>query len=235
MMMTRSGVAAFADAPRSVDARCARGESTTTTTMVFGVSTTTLVVMLGAGALALGPKDVPLVARFLGRIAGRAVSHVTHASRAFERAAADADVGSIRADIRASMRELRGVATEIEEGLNPLRAASGTLGREGRATTTTTMTNASRRTLGNEASHVRARQEASSASASLSMPVIPVSARALGATPSSGTFGSSGADILAASFKEREVAFKAMKLMKSGEIDAYLSSTRDGDGKTPVG
>ena len=205
--------------------------------MVFGMSTTTLVVMLGAGALALGPKDVPLVARFLGRIAGRAVSHVTHASRAFERAAADADVGTIRADIRASMRELRGVATEIEEGLNPLRAASGTLGREGRATTTTTTTtttNASRRTLGNDASHVRARQEASAA-ASLSIPVIPVSARALGATPSSGTFGSSGADILAASFKEREVAFKAMKLMKSGEIDAYLSSTRDGDGKTPVG
>ena len=204
--------------------------------MVFGMSTTTLVVMLGAGALALGPKDVPLVARFLGRIAGSAVSHVTHASRAFERAAADADVGTIRADIRASMRELRGVATEIEEGLNPLRAASGTLGREGRATTTTTTTttNASRRTLGNDASHVRARQEAS-ASASLSIPVIPVSARALGATPSSGTFGSSGADILAASFKEREVAFKAMKLMKSGEIDAYLSSTRDGDGKTPVG
>ena len=204
--------------------------------MVFGVSTTTLVVVLGAGALALGPKDVPLVARFLGRIAGRAVSHVTHASRAFERAAADADVGTIRADIRASMRELRGVATEIEEGLNPLRAASGTLGREGRATTaTTTMTtNGSRQTLGNDVSHVRARQEAS-ASAALSMPVIPVSARALGATPSSGTFGSSGADILAASFKEREVAFKAMKLMKSGEIDAYLSSTRDGDGKTPVG
>ena len=206
--------------------------------MVFGMSTTTLVVMLGAGALALGPKDVPLVARFLGRIAGRAVSHVTHASRAFERAAADADVGTIRADIRASMRELRGVATEIEEGLNPLRAASGTLGREGRATTattaTTTTTNGSRRTLGNDASHVRAHQEAS-ASAALSMPVIPVSARSLGATPSSGTFGSSGADILAASFKEREVAFKAMKLMKSGEIDAYLSSTRDGDGKTPVG
>jgi Sec-independent protein translocase protein TatA len=204
--------------------------------MVFGMSTTTLVVMLGAGALALGPKDVPLVARFLGRIAGRAVSHVTHASRAFERAAADADVGTIRADIRASMRELRGVATEIEEGLNPLRAASGTLGREGRATTTTTTTttNASRRTLGNDASHVRARQEASAA-ASLSIPVIPVSARVLGATPSSGTFGSSGADILAASFKEREVAFKAMKLMKSGEIDAYLSSTRDGDGKTPAG
>lgn len=203
--------------------------------MVFGVSTTTLVVVLGAGALALGPKDVPLVARFLGRIAGRAVSHVTHASRAFERAAADADVGTIRADIRASMRELRGVATEIEEGLNPLRAASGTLGREGRATTTaTTTTNGSRRTLGNDASHVRARQEAS-ASAALSMPVIPVSARSLGATPSSGTFGSSGADILAASFKEREVAFKAMKLMKSGEIDAYLSSTRDGDGKTPAG
>ena len=101
-------------------------------------------------------------------------------------------------------------------------------------TTTTTTTNASRRTMGNDASHVRARQEASAA-ASLSIPVIPVSARALGATPSSGTFGSSGADILAASFKEREVAFKAMKLMKSGEIDAYLSSTRDGDGKTPVG
>ena len=200
--------------------------------MVFGVSATTLVVVLGAGALALGPKDVPLVARFLGRVAGRAVSHVTHASRAFERMAADADVGTIRADIRATMRELRGVAAEIEDGLNPMRAASGrAFGREGDASTSTTATTSARgasmgvtRERSGTASAVR------EASATVSTPVLPVSARALGATPSSGMFGSSGADILAASFKEREVAFKAMELMKSGEIDAYLSSSARDDG-----
>ena len=41
--------------------------------MVFGVSATTMVVVLGAGALALEPRDVPLIAE-LGRATGRAVA-----------------------------------------------------------------------------------------------------------------------------------------------------------------
>ena len=53
--------------------------------MVFGVSATTMVVVLGAGALALGPRDVPLIARFLGRATGRAVAHVSAFTRAIER------------------------------------------------------------------------------------------------------------------------------------------------------
>ena len=53
--------------------------------------------------------------------------------------------------------------------------------------------------------------------------VIPVNARSLGATPASGSFGATGSDVLAASYKERDVAYRAAKLMESGAIDEYLA------------
>ena len=87
--------------------------------MVFGVSATTLALALGAGALALGPRDVPLAAKFLGRLTGRAVAHVGGVARAIERATNERELRGIRAEVRASMKDLRGVAREIERELTP--------------------------------------------------------------------------------------------------------------------
>ena len=70
--------------------------------MVFGVSATMMVVVLGAGALALGPRDVPLIAKFLGRATGRAVAHVSAFTRAIERSTSGNELRGIRADVRAS-------------------------------------------------------------------------------------------------------------------------------------
>ena len=78
--------------------------------MVLGVSTTTLVLAIGAGALALGPRDVPVAAKFLGRLTGRAVAHVGGVARAIERATNERELRGIRAEVRASMKDLRGVA-----------------------------------------------------------------------------------------------------------------------------
>ena len=58
-----------------------------------------------------------------------------------------------------------------------------------------------------------------------------MSARAGGATPASGGFGVAGSEVLAASFKEREVALKAARLMESGAIDDYLAK-REREGGT---
>jgi len=183
--------------------------------MVFGVSATTMVVVLGAGALALGPRDVPLIAKFLGRATGRAVAHVSAFTRAIERATSGNELRGIRADVRASIKDIRGVAREIERELTPLGRAGEDEDAAAAATTTTT-TRARERTPTCE-------QTFAASAVTPHERVIPVNARSLGATPASGSFGATGSDVLAASYKERDVAYRAAKLMESGAIDEYLA------------
>ena len=182
--------------------------------MVFGVSATTMVVVLGAGALALGPRDVPLIAKFLGRATGRAVAHVSAFTRAIERATSGNELRGIRADVRASIKDIRGMAREIERELTPLGRAGED--EDAAAATTTTTTRARERTPTCE-------QTFAASAVTPHERVIPVNARSLGATPASGSFGATGSDVLAASYKERDVAYRAAKLMESGAIDEYLA------------
>ena len=182
--------------------------------MVFGVSATMMVVVLGAGALALGPRDVPLIAKFLGRATGRAVAHVSAFTRAIERATSGNELRGIRADVRASIKDIRGVAREIERELTPLGRAGED--EDAAAAATTTTTRARERTPTGE-------QTFAASAVTPHERVIPVNARSLGATPASGSFGATGSDVLAASYKERDVAYRAAKLMESGAIDEYLA------------
>ena len=182
--------------------------------MVVGVSATTMVVVLGAGALALGPRDVPLIAKFLGRATGRAVAHVSAFTRAIERATSENELRGIRADVRASIKDIRGVAREIERELTPLGRAGED--EDAAAAATTTTTRARERTPTCE-------QTFAASAVTPHERVIPVNARSLGATPASGSFGATGSDVLAASYKERDVAYRAAKLMESGAIDEYLA------------
>ena len=182
--------------------------------MVFGVSATTMVVVLGAGALALGPRDVPLIAKFLGRATGRAVAHVSAFTRAIERSTSGNELRGIRADVRASIKDIRGVAREIERELTPLGRAGED--EDAAAAATTTTTRARERTPTGE-------QTFAASAVTPHERVIPVNARSLGATPASGSFGATGSDVLAASYKERDVAYRAAKLMESGAIDEYLA------------
>ena len=196
--------------------------------MVFGLSTTSLVVVLGAGALALGPKEVPVLAKFLGRATGRAVGHVGGIRRAVEKIANESELQGIQAEVRESMQDLRGVAQEIERGLHPLRGGGADLRRTAVASGVSSVSasvsgrndvNDGRVGVGRSVAGDGVRHER----------VIPVDARAVGATPSSGKFGLSGSDVLAASYKEREVALKANQMMESGAIDEYLDK-RERDG-----
>ena len=180
--------------------------------MVFGVSATTMVVVLGAGALALGPRDVPLIAKFLGRATGRAVAHVSAFTRAIERSTSGNELRGIRADVRASIKDIRGVAREIERELTPL----GRAGEDEDAAAAATTTRAREKTPTGE-------QTFAASAVTPHERVIPVNARSLGATPASGSFGATGSDVLAASYKERDVAYRAAKLMESGAIDEYLA------------
>ena len=182
--------------------------------MVFGVSATTMVVVLGAGALALGPRDVPLIAKFLGRATGRAVAHVSAFTRAIERSTSGNELRGIRADVRASIKDIRGVAREIERELTPLGRAGED--EDAAAAATTTTPRARERTPTCE-------QTFAASAVTPHERVIPVNARSLGATPASGSFGATGSDVLAASYKERDVAYRAAKLMESGAIDEYLA------------
>ena len=181
--------------------------------MVFGVSATTMVVVLGAGALALGPRDVPLIAKFLGRATGRAVAHVSAFRRAIERETSGNELRGIRADVRASIKDIRGMAREIERELTPLGRAGAD---EDAAAAAAATTRARERTPTGE-------QTFAASAVTPHERVIPVNARSLGATPASGSFGATGSDVLAASYKERDVAYRAAKLMESGAIDEYLA------------
>ena len=183
--------------------------------MVFGVSATMMVVVLGAGALALGPRDVPLIAKFLGRATGRAVAHVSAFTRAIERATSGNELRGIRADVRASIKDIRGVAREIERELTPLGRAGEDEDADAAAAVAAT-TRARERTPTGE-------QTFAASAVTPHERVIPVNARSLGATPASGSFGATGSDVLAASYKERDVAYRAAKLMESGAIDEYLA------------
>ena len=192
--------------------------------MVFGLSTTSLVLVLGAGALVLGPRDVPLVAKFFGRATGRAVAHVGHVMRAVENASKQGELQGIRAEVQESMRDLRGVAREIERGVyggdRGVGGASASVGNSSRPP--------GRLSMGS----VREMPEIAKVGVTdvkRHPRVVPVDARTMGATPASGKFGTSGSDVLAASHKEREVAVKAARLMESGEIDMYLAK-REGEG-----
>ena len=182
--------------------------------MVFGVSATTMVVVLGAGALALGPRDVPLIAKFLGRATGRAVAHVSAFTRAIERATSGNELRGIRADVRASIKDIRGMAREIERELTPLGRAGAD--EDAAAAAAAATTRARERTPTGE-------QTFAASAVTPHERVIPVNARSLGATPASGSFGATGSDVLAASYKERDVAYRAAKLMESGAIDEYLA------------
>ena len=151
--------------------------------MVFGVSATTMVVVLGAGALALGPRDVPLIAKVLGRATGRAVAHVSAFTRAIERSTSGNELRGIRADVRASIKDIRGVAREIERELTPLGRAGAD--EDAAAAATTTTTRARERTPTCE-------QTFAASAVTPHERVIPVNARSLGATPASGSFGATG-------------------------------------------
>ena len=134
--------------------------------------------------------------------------------RAIERSTSGNELRGIRADVRASIKDIRGVAREIERELTPLGRAGED--EDAAAAATTTTTRARERTPTCE-------QTFAASAVTPHERVIPVNARSLGATPASGSFGATGSDVLAASYKERDVAYRAAKLMESGAIDEYLA------------
>jgi hypothetical protein len=118
------------------------------------------------------------------------------------------------------MKDLRGVAREIERELTP-RGRRGEGEGEGERETIATATTTTATT---------AMDDSGTATSARYARVIPVSARAVGATPASVGFGVAGSEVLAASFKEREVALKAARLMESGAIDEYLAKRERDEG-----
>lgn len=186
--------------------------------MPLGVSTTTLCV-LAVGALALGPKDVPLVARALGRLTGRAVAHAKELTRAVDRATRDGELRGMRDDVSKSVRDLRGVAREIER---ELVADLGARDAEAEA-------EAARGRAGERASETR-RGETRAVERVRHDRVIPVSAREVGSARAREGGGTTGSDVLAAMHEERDVAIRAARFMESGAIDAYLEKRAREDG-----
>ena len=86
--------------------------------MPFGFSMGEIVVTAGAVAVAFGPKDIPVIARGLGKLTGQAVGYVGLMSARMDALARDAKVHDLHAEMKASVSELVGVTDEIRGGLD---------------------------------------------------------------------------------------------------------------------
>ena len=84
--------------------------------MPFGFSMGEIVVTAGAVAVAFGPKDIPVIARGLGKLTGQAVGYVGLMSARMDALARDAKVHDLHAEMKASVSELVGVTDEIRGG-----------------------------------------------------------------------------------------------------------------------
>jgi len=173
--------------------------------MVFGISSTSTAIAIAIAIAMVGPKDAPALARAAGKASGRVVARVAKHVKALNDVSATVVDKEMKREFTASVNEIRAVAKEIERGLNPLseREANGT------------RTRATERARG-ETSEKAVRRDLRYSS------VVHVSARDFdGETRAR---DGSGAEVLAASFRERAVALRARELLASGEVDAYLAS-----------
>ena len=81
--------------------------------MVFDVGVTEIVFSIGIGYALLGKKDLVRLSRTGGTLLGRATAHGTLAKEQLAKAAGSAEVPTLRAELRASMRELDQVRREL--------------------------------------------------------------------------------------------------------------------------
>eukprot|EP00241_Pyramimonas_parkeae_P023366 CAMPEP_0114297754 /NCGR_PEP_ID=MMETSP0059-20121206/12030_1 /TAXON_ID=36894 /ORGANISM="Pyramimonas parkeae, Strain CCMP726" /LENGTH=279 /DNA_ID=CAMNT_0001420023 /DNA_START=206 /DNA_END=1045 /DNA_ORIENTATION=- len=81
-----------------------------------------LVVMVGSGVLLLGPKELPIIARNLGYISGRAVAFLLQARVEFNQVTDNSEMKQLHEEVAESMHKLSQVRDEIRTGFNPFRS-----------------------------------------------------------------------------------------------------------------
>jgi hypothetical protein len=169
--------------------------------MPFGFSMGEIVVTAGAVAVAFGPKDIPVIARGLGKLTGQAVGYVG----LMDEIRGGLDVRAVGRKILADQTDCRaggGGGAEPSPGASPKAISPST----------------SRRIL-----------TANDAPPSVSgASHLPFSAASLGHVAPRNARSAGGADILEDALAEQEVAARAAAFMASGALDEAVAARISG-------
>ncbi|KAJ4833170.1 hypothetical protein Tsubulata_037935 [Turnera subulata] len=80
---------------------------------MFGISYGEIFLIIGATAALIGPKDLPLVARTAGRLAGRAIGYVQMARGQFESVMQQSQARQVHKELQDTMAQLEAIRHEI--------------------------------------------------------------------------------------------------------------------------
>nr|XP_010936224.1 uncharacterized protein LOC105055904 isoform X1 [Elaeis guineensis]XP_010936225.1 uncharacterized protein LOC105055904 isoform X1 [Elaeis guineensis]XP_010936226.1 uncharacterized protein LOC105055904 isoform X1 [Elaeis guineensis]XP_010936227.1 uncharacterized protein LOC105055904 isoform X1 [Elaeis guineensis] len=81
--------------------------------MVFGISYGELFLILGATAALIGPKDLPIIARTAGRLAGRAIGYVQLARGQLETVLQQSQANKVHKELQDTIAQLEAIRYEI--------------------------------------------------------------------------------------------------------------------------
>eukprot|EP00899_Mesostigma_viride_P020971 jgi/Mesvir1/28876/Mv17971-RA.1 len=89
--------------------------------MVFGIGYGELAVIVAMSAVVLGPKDLPIVARALGRFSGQAVGFLYKARRQFDAYADRSELSKLHEELQHGLHEISAIRNEIRSGVAVFR------------------------------------------------------------------------------------------------------------------
>mmetsp|Transcript_2925 Transcript_2925/g.10576 ORF Transcript_2925/g.10576 Transcript_2925/m.10576 type:complete len:266 (+) Transcript_2925:260-1057(+) len=92
---------------------------------MFDVSFVQLGLVLGAGVLVLGPKELPVVSRLAGRAVGRAMRLLLDARAQWEAIARETgEINELQSSLRSGLSEYHQFRSELRQGFNTLRSSA---------------------------------------------------------------------------------------------------------------
>ncbi|KAK2634294.1 hypothetical protein Ddye_029086 [Dipteronia dyeriana] len=88
---------------------------------MLGISYGELFLIIGAAAALVGPKDLPIIARTAGRLAGRAIGYVQLARGQFDNVMQQSQARQVQKELQDAMQQLEAIRHEILDAsfINP--------------------------------------------------------------------------------------------------------------------
>ncbi|KAJ4722586.1 Sec-independent protein translocase protein TatB [Melia azedarach] len=86
---------------------------------MFGISYGELFLIIGATAALVGPKDLPMIARTAGRLAGRAIGYVQLARGQFDNVMQQSQARQVQKELQDAMQQLEAIRYEIRSDNPP--------------------------------------------------------------------------------------------------------------------
>ncbi|GBG81341.1 hypothetical protein CBR_g32014 [Chara braunii] len=86
--------------------------------MLFGISIEQWAAIILVGATVFGPKDIPVIGRAAGRMAGKAVGFLTSARHRMELFAERTQVNELHRELRETLAQVEAIRHEVQSGVS---------------------------------------------------------------------------------------------------------------------